>query len=67
MLINPVQIILNDQDFHQAPEPGQPPRTKDFYDGADAAFAAHQGRVARGGRRGDRGREEEPSRTGHLP
>ncbi|ADG11678.1 hypothetical protein B7G68_16605 [Caulobacter segnis] len=39
---NPVQIILNDQDFHQAPEPGQPPRTKDFYDGADAAFAAHK-------------------------
>jgi hypothetical protein len=39
---NPVQIILNDQDFHQAPEPGQPPRNKDFFEGADRAFAAHR-------------------------
>ena len=39
---NPVQIILNDQDFHQAPDPGQAPRNKDFFDGADAAFAAHR-------------------------
>lgn len=39
---NPVQIILNDRDFHQAPDPGQPPRNKDFFDGADAAFAAHK-------------------------
>jgi hypothetical protein len=39
---NPVQIILNDRDFHQAPEPGQPPRNKDFFDGADRAFAAHK-------------------------
>ena len=39
---NPVQIILNDQDFHQAPEPGQPPRNKDFFDGADSAFASHK-------------------------
>lgn len=40
---NPVQIILNDRDFHQAPDPGQPPRNKDFFDGADKAFVAHQG------------------------
>lgn len=39
---NPVQIILNDQDFHQAPDPGQPPRNKDFFDGADQAFARHK-------------------------
>ncbi|MHC2543391.1 hypothetical protein ACVINY_004103 [Sinorhizobium meliloti] len=39
---NPVQIILNDSDFHQAPDPGQPPRNKDFFDGADRAFIAHQ-------------------------
>jgi hypothetical protein len=39
---NPVQIILNDRDFHQAPEPGQPPRNKDFFDGADYAFAMHK-------------------------
>lgn len=40
---NPVQIILNDRDFHQAPDPGQPPRNKDFFDGADQAFVAHRG------------------------
>lgn len=39
---NPVQIILNDRDFHQAPEPGQPPRNKDFFDGADGAFERHK-------------------------
>lgn len=39
---NPVQIILNAQDFHQAPEPGQPPRNKDFFDGQDRAFAEHR-------------------------
>ena len=39
---NPVQIILNDRDFHQAPEPGKPPRNKDFFEGADKAFIAHK-------------------------
>lgn len=39
---NPVQIILNDQDFHQAPDAGQPPRKKDFFEGADKAFEAHR-------------------------
>jgi Subtilase family len=39
---NPVQIILNDQDFHQAPDPGTPPRNKDFFDGRDTAFATHK-------------------------
>ncbi|MFK3888831.1 S8 family peptidase [Sphingomonas sp. NPDC079357] len=42
MANNPVQIILNDRDFHQAPDPGTPPRNKDFFDKADAAFAAHK-------------------------
>ncbi len=42
---NPVQIILNDQDFHAAPDPGQAPRNKDFFDGADAAFAVHRSRT----------------------
>jgi hypothetical protein len=42
---NPVQIILNDQDFHQAPDPGTPPRNKDFYDGRDAAFASHKAKL----------------------
>lgn len=39
---NPVQIILNDRDFHQAPDPGQPPRHKDFYENADKEFIAHR-------------------------
>ncbi|WGM40909.1 S8 family peptidase [Caulobacter sp. NIBR1757] len=39
---NPVQIILNDADFHQAPEPGNPPRNRDFFDGADRAFVDHK-------------------------
>ena len=39
---NPVQIILNDRDFHQAPEPGQPPRNKDFFEDQDRAFAEHK-------------------------
>ncbi|MFT3673485.1 S8 family peptidase [Aestuariivirga sp.] len=39
---NPVQIILNDRDFHQAPEPGKPPRNKDFFHNADRAFAEHR-------------------------
>lgn len=42
MANNPVQIILNDRDFHQAPDPGKPPRNKDFFDKADTAFAAHK-------------------------
>jgi hypothetical protein len=42
---NPVQIILNDQDFHQAPDPGTPPRNKDFFDGRDAAFAGHKAKL----------------------
>jgi len=42
MANNPVQIILNDRDFHQAPDPAQPPRNKDFFARADAAFAAHK-------------------------
>lgn len=39
---NPVQIILNDRDFHQAPDPGRPPRNKDFFEGADKAFVTHK-------------------------
>jgi hypothetical protein len=39
---NPVQIVLNDSDFHQAPDPGQPPRPKDFFEGRDAEFVRHK-------------------------
>lgn len=42
---NPVQIVLNDSDFHQAPEPGLPPRPKDFFDGRDDEFARHKGKL----------------------
>lgn len=43
---NPVQIVLNDADFHRAPDPGQPPRAKDFFAGADRAFIAHRTALA---------------------
>lgn len=43
---NPVQIVLNDTDFHALPEPGQPPRPKDFFAGADRAFVAHRNSLA---------------------
>lgn len=43
---NPVQIVLNDTDFHRAPDPGQPPRPKDFFADADRAFVAHRDGLA---------------------
>jgi len=43
---NPVQIVLNDKDFHALPDPGQPPRPKDFFDGADQAFVTHRDGLA---------------------
>ena len=43
---NPVQIVLNDTDFHQAPDPGQPPRPKDFFENENRAFAAHRDSLA---------------------
>ena len=39
---NPVQIILDDRDFCQAPEPGQPPGNRDFFEGADETFRRHK-------------------------
>lgn len=39
---NPVQIVRNDDDFRQAPEPGRYGPQKDFFEGRDAAFAAHK-------------------------
>ena len=43
---NPVQIVLNDTDFHALPDPGQPPRPKDFFADADRAFIAHRNSLA---------------------
>jgi hypothetical protein len=39
---NPVQIILNHEDFLRAPDPGQFGPGKDFFDNADRAFVAHK-------------------------
>lgn len=39
---NPVQVVLNPDAFHQAPDPGRNGGGKDFFEGADAAFAAHR-------------------------
>ena len=43
---NPVQIVLNDTDFHAMPDPGQPPRPKDFFANSDREFIAHRKRLA---------------------
>lgn len=42
MANNPVQIILNHQDFLRAPDPGRAGPGKDFFAGADAAFRQHK-------------------------
>lgn len=42
MANNPVQIVLNDKDFHSAPDPKSFPRNKDFFTGKDAEFAEHR-------------------------
>lgn len=39
---NPVQIILNPEDFHRAPDARRPGPQKDFFAGADKAFALHK-------------------------
>lgn len=43
---NPVQIVLNASDFHRAPDPGQPPRPKDFFENADRPFVDHRTNLA---------------------
>ena len=39
---NPVQLVRNDEDFLQAPEPGRKGPEKDFFEERDAAFAQHK-------------------------
>jgi hypothetical protein len=39
---NPVQIVLNDSAFLRAPDPGRAGPDKDFFDGDDQRFLAHQ-------------------------
>lgn len=42
MANNPVQIVLNDESYIRAPEPGRAGPDKDFFDGNDQGFAAHK-------------------------
>lgn len=39
---NPVQIVLNNEAFLRAPEPGQRGPHKDFFDDSDKAFQKHR-------------------------
>ncbi|RJF88112.1 hypothetical protein D3874_14695 [Oleomonas cavernae] len=43
---NPVQIVLNDNDYITAPEPGRSGPPFDFFAGRDAAFAKHKAKLA---------------------
>ena len=47
MANNPVQIILNHDDFLRAPEPGTMGPGKDFFEGADRQFQQHKGALIR--------------------
>jgi hypothetical protein len=42
---NPVQIVLNDDRFIRAPEPGRGGPDKDFFNGNDAAFERHKSAI----------------------
>lgn len=39
---NPVQIVLNDESYIRAPEPGRAGPDKDFFEGNDRGFTAHK-------------------------
>lgn len=39
---NPVQIVLNDESYIRAPEPGRAGPDKDFFEGNDRGFADHK-------------------------
>ena len=39
---NPVQIVLNDESYIRAPEPGRAGPDKDFFEGNDQGFAGHK-------------------------
>jgi hypothetical protein len=45
---NPVQFVVNGEDFIQAPEPGRKGPEKDFFEDRDAAFAAHKAALLAG-------------------
>lgn len=42
MANNPVQVVLNDEAFLGAPEPGRAGPDKDFFEGNDSGFVAHK-------------------------
>jgi hypothetical protein len=39
---NPIQLVVNGEDFIQAPEPGRKGPEKDFFENRDVEFAAHK-------------------------
>jgi hypothetical protein len=41
-MANPIQYVLNGEDFLQAPEPRRKGEEKDFFENRDAAFAEHK-------------------------
>lgn len=42
MANNPVQIVLNDESYIRAPDPGRAGPDKDFFEGNDRGFAEHK-------------------------
>lgn len=44
---NPVQIVLNDESYIRAPEPGRAGPDKDFFEGNDRGFADHKAAMIR--------------------
>lgn len=44
---NPVQIVLNDELFIRAPDPGQMGPDKDFFEENDHGFVAHKAAMLR--------------------
>src|SRR6266404_859196 len=44
---NPVQVVLNTKDYFRVPDPGKPPRPKDFFANRDREFVEHRERLLR--------------------
>jgi Subtilase family len=44
---NPVQVVLNTKDYFRVPDPGKPPRSKDFFANRDREFVEHRERLLR--------------------
>jgi hypothetical protein len=44
---NPVQVVLNDESFIRAPDPGRAGPDKDFFEGNDSGFIRHKAAMIR--------------------